>query len=334
MDEPTARRRRHARGDNTVSVADLLAKSTPEEPASRPTAEATQARPGQDPAGWPGPPTSTTNWRAPARPTSQATPVHPDYPGQPGYPDHPELDEQDDDEPPMTEHSDEGNPPDEDGEEPRSSSRLAKTIIGTLVAMAAIGVVTTVAAVAGEPPRRLVPSVPVVQPVAMTGPNVLRLSVVINSLSLGSPEARSLDPATSAPATADPLGATDTPPSQTTTSRPTATQRGPAESIVVEFYEALHRDRPHAYSLLSPAMQGDGQESFEASWARAHNVNVRIIPTTDEVTSSIQASVTVSRSNDPEVTRLILRLEIGPVLVDGTPQLRIVGAQLLSAHRS
>ena len=392
-DGPTARRRRHARSANSVSVAELLAKSTPAEQASvsaiqaRAAAERTAppvqpVQPGppapQIPPASHVPPPTPPGWPPvlpPGRPAlpipegaTRPLPMVRGYPGGDtsrdvpretsraiGYVDHDEplfdpsataatADE-------LDEADDEARPEDE-GDEPRGSGRLARTIVVTLVAMVATGVVTAVAAIGGEPPRRLAPSVPVVQPVAMTGPAVLRLSVVIDTLSLGSPEvipsAPVSGPSGTSPSEPAPTGVTTAgllsgsgqaaqgSPTPSGGRPPTSPPVGPvdrerAESVVLDFYEALPRQTDHAFGLLDAAMQGDGRESFDAAWRRANAVNPRILPSDDD---SVRASISVSRFNDSEVTRLIVRLDVRPVAVDGAAQLRIVGAELLSAHRS
>jgi hypothetical protein len=240
----------------------------------------------------------------------------------------------------------------DDGDGPRSSSRLTKTIVVTVLAILVTGAVTAGATIRGDAPRRLTPSVPVVQPVAMDGPDVVRLSVVIDTLSLGSPEVNPSTLPEPAPTTGPTPDTGEQPETNETTAGllvdpgaqsqpsaaaeptepvPTSVNRELAESLVMDFYEALPRQKPHAYSLLGPQMQGDGQESFESSWLRASDVNPNILASEGD---SVRASITVSRFTDPEVTRLIVRLDVRPIMVDGAPQLRIVGAQLLSAHRS
>ncbi len=364
-DGRTARRRRHARTANSVSVAELLAKSTPDEQASmsaiqaRAAAEVTTRIPPVLPGRVPDPAMDFAT-----RPLPPVRGYH-GGDGQRSHLGHPARDE-------SPHHDDPGSPdsPDPsdevDGEEePRSSGRLARTIAVTLVAMVVTGVVTAVAAIGGEPPRRLAPSVPVVQPASMVGPAVLRLSVVIDSLSLGSPEVPAAENAVPAPTGSTPgqpepttettagllvgsgepaqPGASDTsdaavaagaqPSGQQPTSRPAAptVDRERAESVVLDFYEALPRQTAYAFGLLSPEMQDDGQEAFDAAWRRANAVNPRILPSDD---GKVRASISVSRFNDSEVTRLIVRLDVRPVRVDGAARLLIVGAELLSAHRS
>lgn len=366
MDEPTARRRRHARGANSVSVADLLAKSTPDEKAS---VSAIQARAAAEASGQVMPPPASMTVPMPVVPANPppAPAARTTYRVGSGVPadptdwgDEPDLYDEYDDQDGVTGVTSatdtDATPefPGEDEDGPSSSTRLAKTILVTLVAMVATGVVTAVAAIGGEPPQRLTPAPPAVQPVAMTGPDVLRLNVVIERLQLGSPEENpnalpEPDPAGSttgpapggstqeAPATGETSqGLLVAPGAQPTSATGASTgaatvDRELAEGVVMDFYEALPRQKPHAYSLLSPAMQGDGQEAFEASWLRASDVNPNILPSDD---GSIRASITVSRFTDPEVTRLVVRLDVLPIMVDGGQSLRIVGAQLLSAHRS
>jgi hypothetical protein len=152
VDRPTARRKRHANSANSVTVAELQAKSTPAEQAS----------------------VSAIQARAAVEAQARTAPMRITVDG-------PEYAEE-----PVAEQS----RPDEVVDEPRVSSRLAMTIVAMVVAMVACGVVTAVAALGGERPHRLSPGAPAIQPALITGPAVVRMDVILGELAPGTPGGR------------------------------------------------------------------------------------------------------------------------------------------------
>lgn len=152
MEQPTARRHRHATGAESVSVADLLAKSTPDERASMSRIQeraAVETR--TPPAGTPV--VDGSNWETMPQPVADQPPPSTELVR---YED--AADEQD------------------------STNRLARTITGALVAMALCGAVTAVAVLGGGPPQRRSPSVPALQPAVTAGPAVVRPLAMIDQL--------------------------------------------------------------------------------------------------------------------------------------------------------
>lgn len=284
VDQPTARRRRHARSVNSVTVADLQARSTPDEQASvsaiqaRAAAEA-QARTAPIPAV----DTSVT------RPMTALTAPDDDDSGEP-----PRWDEA------------EGPPP---------SNRLAKTIITMVVVIIACGVAAGISAIGGERPHRLSPSVPTVQPPSITGPEAVRLDLVLRQLATGIPSRTAAATAYSSQPAPAPLA-----------------DHATASVVVREFFKAVAPRVAEAYALLGPSMQGDGQAAFEQAWRGTRDA-VPVIHEPTEDDSAVIAEVSVERLGSGDFYRLMVRIEVQPIKVGDTAQLRIVGAQLLSAHR-
>jgi len=165
VDRPTDRRRRHARSANSVTVAELQAKSTPAEQA---IVEAIQARAAAE---------------ADAR-ISEHNQFTPDVARRPTVAPRPAATQIDSATEPLR-------PDDADG--PRAANRLAKIIVATLVAMVACGAVAAGAALTGGPPSRRHPSAPTEQPAMLIGPVAIRPDVIIQQLTTGSiGEARTL----------------------------------------------------------------------------------------------------------------------------------------------
>jgi hypothetical protein len=153
VDGSTARRRRHASSANSVTVAQLKAKSLQAEQAG---GSAINARTG---AGAP------PRGRMPETGSAWEPDVAPAQPPRP----------------PSTELVKYDDSTDDRG----TSNRLARAIITTLVTMGVCGAVTALAVLSGGPPHRLSPSVPIVQPAVVSGPAVVRPKAIIEQLASG-----------------------------------------------------------------------------------------------------------------------------------------------------
>jgi hypothetical protein len=304
VEQPTARRRRHASSANSVTVAELQAKSTPAEPASpsaiQERAAAIEART---------PPPATGAVTGPAW-----TPTLPPRPPQ--------------DRPPSTELVKYEDATEEAG----TSNRLTKTIAVALVAMAVCGAVTAVAVLTGGRPHRLSPSVPALQPAVTAGPVLVRPDAMIDQLvngSLGSiPDggavsgANGISDGAAAGAAGGDVG-----------------QQGPlasretAEEIIKQFYGALPLKKDEAFGLLGTAMQGDGFKSFDGAWRGTRSVEVRVLRPRQEDGALLRLAVSVEQL-DGSVLQLIELAEVRSVsMPDAAPAPRIVGVRLLSAHQ-
>ena len=297
MDQPTARRRRHAGSANSVTVAELQAKRTPTERASlsaiqaRAATEAT-TQPYDRPAMIPG-----HGWTA-----GSADRTHGERRATT------ELVKYDD-----------------SIVEPAATNRLTRTIAMTLLLMAAFGAVTAVAAVTGGRPHRLSPSAPVVQPAVTSGPAVVRPKVVINQLAAGTLTRIPAEPATGVIGAGGPQA-------------PLA-ERSDAQDLVMKFYDAPHLHTDKAYRLLGPAMRGKDlpertdYSEFDAAWLGTRNVEARVLRPNEEDGGLLRVAVSTEQF-DGSVLELLELVEVRRIPVDGGQQeLRIVGVQLLSAHR-
>jgi hypothetical protein len=316
VDQPTARRRRHASSTNSLTVAELQAKSTPAERASISAIQAKAAAEAQTRTEAQTREAQAREAQAQARDAQTMTAPLPAFapPALARTLNLPAVipEEADDEAEPVR--------PEDLTDEPRTSTRLARTIVMMLVAIVGCGVVTAVAALGGERPQRLSPNVPVVQPAIMTGPAVVRLDRVLGELSSAAP-------------TTSPL---PSPPAATLPQAPLASHNA-ASKVVTDFYSDLPKQAKRAFELLAPAMQGDGVTTFEDGWEDVREVVPTILPAQDEavwVRVSVEEKVLPARNLTGELYQLTLRIEVRAIRVEGAPQLRIVGAQLLSAHRS
>lgn len=270
-----------------MTVAELLAKSTPAEQA---VVSAIQAR-------------------AAAEATARLPVIRPDDPPpMPAWV--PDLEPYQEEPEPVADDAE----PDAEFELPRSSNRLAKTIIVTVIAIAAAGVATAAGAIGGDPPPRLAPSSPTVQPAALTGSTVVRPSLIKEALLSGTVAPRS----------------SVEPPVPWQVLPGDLADRTQAEQLVLEFYNSLPLHADDAFALLSPEMQGEGQSAFEADWRAASYVEPKLLPSGDD---AVLVAVSVSGATEVEVLRLVVRVEVKAVLIGGIAQMRITGAELLSAHR-
>lgn len=309
MDEPTARRRRHAGSANSVTVAQLQANCLPAEQldaaaiqasaAAAPARTPPDGRPAANGVAWP-----------PAqqqRPAQRQRPAQQQRPAQPQRPAQGPLDP--DTEPVRHEH--------DDGTDAyRTSNRLAKTIAVTMVLMAGLGAVTAVAALTGGRPHRASPSAPVVQPAVIGGPAVVRPDAIIDQLDTGA--LRALPP--SPPAGVQPESRSGL-----------LASRDSAAELVTAFYEALPVRTSEAFELLAPGMQVDGRVRFDRGWLGTRSVESRVLPSPPGE-DGLRVLVSIERL-DGTLLRLLQRVEVRAVRIDGQPQLRIAGVQLLSAHR-
>ena len=305
MEQPTARRRRHASSANSVTVAELQAKSTPAEQASLSAIQEERA------------PAIEARTPPPARAAVTGPAWTPTLPPRPPQ-----------DRPPSTELVKY-----EDGaEEPGKSNRLTKTIVVALVAMAVCGAVTAVAVLTGGRPHRLSPSVPALQPAVTAGPVLVRPQAMINQLvggSLGSiPDGAAVS---SANGTSDGVAAG--------AAGGDVGQQGPiasretAEEIIKQFYGALPLKKEEAFELLGTAMQGDGFASFDRAWRGTRSVEVRVLRPRQEDGALLRLAVSVEQL-DGSVLQLIELAEVQSVsMPEAAPAPRIVGVRLLSAHQ-
>lgn len=158
--QPTDRHRRHANSATSVTVAELLAKSTPAEQASISEIQARAAAQ----TGLRTPPHGHPATPAGIEPVAERLPAVVPTPEESTQPIR------------MDELADAI----EDG-----TSRLAKVITATVVIMIGCGVVAAVTALGGQRPNRLGPSTPVMQPVLMTGAAVIRPDAMIDQLNNG-----------------------------------------------------------------------------------------------------------------------------------------------------
>lgn len=287
MDQPNSRRRRHVSGANSVTVAELQAKSTP---AEREIVSAIQARMAAEAQAMTTPlPVLAAE---PAATTLNLPAAAVDDPA---------------------EDSDEPGRGEEPIDEPRTSTRLARTIVAMLVAVVACGVVTGVAALGGERPHRLTPTAPVVRPGALPGPAAVRLDQIVSELTKGT--------------AGDPL-----PPPPTTTGQPAplATHNA-ASKVVSDFYASVVARNNDAYDLLAPVMQGGDRLTFQASWRGNRTVTPTILPSVATDNGSVRVRVSIEHL-DGSIYELVVRMWVRPVLVDEKHELRITNAQLLSAH--
>ncbi|HEY0636069.1 MAG TPA: hypothetical protein VGD67_00330, partial [Pseudonocardiaceae bacterium] len=214
-------------------------------------------------------------------------------------------DEPDEDDEPRAEQDD------DEADEPRTSSRLVRTIVVTVLAIMVAGSVAGAAVSRAPDQERLDPGTPSVLPIAMDGATVLRPHLIAAELGRGTtvPTQASVPPRPAGP----------------------LAPRDAAERFVMDFYGLLPRRAPEAFGYLAPAMHGEGRQAFVADWNQAAYVHRVILPSEDD---AVHISITVSRTDQVEVIRLVQRVEVQAVTVDGRPQLQIVGAQLLSAHRN
>jgi hypothetical protein len=202
-----------------------------------------------------------------------------------------------------------------------TTNRLARTIVLTLVAMLACGAVTTVATIGGGRPHRLSPSVPVVQPAVTGGSALVRPDIMIDQLATGALGRISADP----PGNATSPGGTN--------GQGQLAAREAAEEVVTQFYGALPLHKEEAYQLLGPTMRGNTLGEFTAGWLGTRSVEARVLRSDEQDGGLLRVTVSIEQF-DGSVLQLLQRVEVRSVPVDGgSPQPRIVGAQLLSAHR-
>lgn len=297
MDRPTTRRRRHAESAGSVSVADLLARTTPAEKAS---VSAIQARAAAEA-------TARAAEEARVRAVSpDAAVVHVTHSGD---------------------QAASGS-----GEEYRASNRLARTIMVVTAVMLACGVVTAVAVFSGQQPNGPSPSIPTVGPTEITGATVVRPDLVNEQLAAGSlpagkNEASDPDgaPQPGEDVRAGQLTATGVAPIEPSNQQVDPTT--PTEQIrrfIVDFYKAAEASPERAFEMLGPQMQGAGLASFVAGWDEL------LVEVQDLAVSGRAArAVVVIAWRDATVLRTEQLL-----FVSEGPQPKIVRARLLSAHRS
>jgi hypothetical protein len=231
VDRPTTRRRRHATNAESVSVADLLARTTPAEMAS----------------------VSAIKARAAAEASARAAEEALIRTGVPlmQFP----VDAE----------------PAASTDEPPTSNRLARTIMAATAAMLVCGVVTAIAVLTGERPHRLSPSVPTVGPAEITGPTVLRPDLLSDQLEAGllvvGHRPATGDPAGTR-SSDDPQATSGTVTLPEPSSEPTDAA-APTERVrrfIEDFYDKADREPAAAFELLAPQMQGEGRATFVEAW--------------------------------------------------------------------
>jgi len=299
VDRPPTRRGRHGSNAEAVSVADLLARTTP---AAKANVSAIQERaasaPGPEPgdADDPQGPAETTGSRLPAviGPVDAAV-------------------------------------------EPRTSHRLARTIMFATATMLLCGVVAALSTLGGEGSDRLVPSTPTVGPGRIAGPPVVRPDLLDRQLAGGL-----LDPARvrSQPSSAQPVspgGSAGSLQPQDEVRAALLVDVGPevdsggsapeaaeVRDFVRLFFESLEAHPDLAFDLLGPEMRGDSRELFIRSWDEV----IVEVPQLEGGDGGVVRAVVVIAW--PDAT--LLRTEQLLVVSNG-PSPKIVRAELLSAHR-
>lgn len=347
MDEASARRRRHARSAGTVSVHELQRRSTPAEQAS---VSAIQARAAEEANALTAPMripaeelrraiAERDSARAAVRPSGHSvvpparrvreadteadTEVHGLPPVRPpGAPvpldaldslDTPDVaPDPDPDAGPAAERQP------EQAEPPRTPGRLITTIVLTLAAMVALGAVTAIGATRTSS-QRLSPAPPSEKLVQLAGPVVVRPDRIVAEL------LPATDPSAAATTWLEPLPTV----APVASSAPLAS-REEATQLVAEFYGDLPLRPGEAFDRLAPAMQGDGRQNFAAAWREANWVDHEVLGVDD---GALRVAVSVSRPRGIEVVRLVQRIHVRKITVDGSERLLIADAQLLAAHR-
>jgi len=202
-------------------------------------------------------------------------------------------------------------------DEPRMSNRLAKTIGLTLIAVVACGAVTAVAALNGGRPHRMSPTTPVAHPTVLAGPALTRPDLIIQQLTSGTVDAASRRPFGSAQ---------DHPPGDPVDDEV-------AGRTITDFYAyagPLER-RQRAFDLLAPTMRVDGWQAFDGAWRGTRVAEVsRWV--SDGPDGALRVWVSIEQL-DGTLLRLVQRMYVRAVRIDGTVQPRIAGVELLSAHR-
>jgi hypothetical protein len=290
--QPTDRHRRHANSATSVTVAELLAKSTPAEQASISEIQARAAAQ----TGLRTPPHGHPATPAGIEPVAERLPAVVPTPEESTQPIR------------MDELADAI----EDG-----TSRLAKVITATVVIMIGCGVVAAVTALGGQRPNRLGPSTPVMQPVLMTGAAVIRPDAMIDQLNNGTVR-RAL---------------TGAPRAEVLSRSGVLADRESAARVVRSFYNALPLHPKEAFSFLGPSMQAGAWKPFEHAWANTRSVEMRVLALDPSDGDLLRVAVDIEQF-DGSLLRLLLRVEVRNIKVDGIPQVRIVGVQLLSAHKA
>ena len=303
MDRPASRRGRHGSNAESVSVADLLARTTPSEKAF---VSAIQERAAIEAA----------------------------YPTGRGY----DLDDTD---PAATTDTLPAvvGPVETVVDAPRGSHRLARTIMLATAAMLACGVVAAFSVLTSAAPVRLAPSTPSTAVGQISGPAVVRPDLLSRRLEDGLPSAGRVGPAAAEPvdpAAVRSLGSLQ-PQDQVRaqrlldegpSARLSAGQGAQAEQtrlFVREFFLSMEDHPDEAFAMLGPDMQGDGLDGFVRSW---DDVLVEIPQLEGGEGGLVRAVVTISWPRSEK----ILRTEQLLVVSDG-PQRKIVRAELMSAHR-
>lgn len=294
MDRRTSRRGRRGASAESVSVADLLARTTPEEKAI----------------------VSAIQERAAAEATAKATEEARDRAES------------------STEHLPAVIDPATAGNQPQVPHRLIRMIMVATAAMLLCGAVTVFSVLTTTQSPALSPSTPTVGPIKITGPAVVRpdllnrllavgLSTTVRSNGIAAAGGLAPDDGTHAEGLGGPVLA----------GGPGADPRTEEiRKVVTKFYELAPTDPPLAFELLGPDMQGDGKVGFEQCWVTA-NATERtklLVQVNDLVIGHggvARAIVTISW---PDAT--VLWTDQLLVVSEG-PSPKIVRAELLSAHR-
>jgi hypothetical protein len=302
VDQPTSRRGRRGLSAESVSVKDLLDRTTPEEKAA---VSAIQERAAAE--------TSAKT----AKPSEDAG-DQADATGQPPT---------------------EGDPATAT-DQPRVSRLVTRTIMVATAVILLCGAVTVFAVLITARSPRLSPSTPVIGPAKIAGPIVVRPGLLNKQLAAGLPTTVHSDG--SAVTAGDLISSDEvhterlSGPAQasgTGTANPRAEE---IRKVILDFYaaapETYSEKQDAAFEMLGPEMRGDGLAGFKQSWdARDPDKRAKLLVQVArlEVDHGGVACATVLIAW-PNAT--VLRTEQLLVVSEG-PNPKIVRAELFSAHR-
>lgn len=300
VDRPPIRRGRHGTSAEAVSVADLLARTAPAEKAN---VSAIQERGAAEASAYGPGPGDTDDSQAPAETTGSLLPAVID--------------------------------PVDMAVEPRTSHRLARTIMFATTTMLLCGVVAAFSVLGGEGSDRLVPSTPMIGPGKIDGPTVVRPDLLDRQLAGGLLDPAQIPSPPAGPPPVSPSGGSLQPQDEARAallvdvgpevdSSGSAPEAEEVRNFVRLFFESLEAHPDRSYDLLGPEMRGDSRELFIRSWA---SVIVEVPQLEGGDGGVVRAVVTIAW---PDAT--LLRTEQLLVVSDG-PSPKIVRAELLSAHR-
>jgi hypothetical protein len=219
------------------------------------------------------------------------------------------------------------------GDEPRTSHRLARTIMVATTAMLMCGVVTAFSVLTTDRAPRLSPSVPTVGPTTISGaavvrPDLLNQQLAAGLLTIGRRPARGgstgsvggLRPDDDV--SAQRFSGVVLP--ERVPAAATGQQADRVRRLVVDFYEKAEESPEQAFTLLGPEMRGDGLASFVRGW---NDLLVEVQQLVIGPGGVARAVIVIAW---PDAT--VIRAEQLLIVSDG-PDPKIARAELLSAHR-